>query len=95
MKITMTNYGQYSSTGQGAHTICLNVDDLQLFFSYNTVVAFNHPSTGLVVSENVWSTTTGKHLNWIDYGAKGRRIQNFEFKQKLESLLNRLNLEVE
>lgn len=94
MKIFFTNYGQYSSPGQGAHTMCLNVDDLQLFYSYDTIVAFNHPSTGMVVSENRWSVTTGRHLNWIDYGAKGRRIHGYEFDLKLKTLLEKLGLEV-
>ena len=94
MKITITNYGQYSSPGQGAHTNCLIIDDLKLFFSYDTIVAFDYPGIGLNVSENVWSVTTGKHLNWIDYGAKDRRIPNNEFQMKLRILLEKLDLEV-
>jgi len=50
---------------------------------------------GLNVSENAWSVTTGKHLNWIDYGAKDRRIPNNEFQMKLRILLEKLDLEVE
>ena len=36
------------------------------FYSYNTLVAFEHTLSGLVVRENVWGATTGKHLNAID-----------------------------
>ena len=37
-----------------------------IYFSYETPIAFRHPFTGLVVSENDWSVTTGKHLNSIN-----------------------------
>ena len=35
------------------------------YVSYETVVAFRSPEHGLVVCQNVWSVTTGKHLNWV------------------------------
>lgn len=94
MKISIGNYGQYSSPGQGAHTIRLDVDDLSLYFSYQTIVAFSHPSTGLVVSENVWSTTTGKHIGWIIKHSAVGKIQHGYFQERLEAMLNRMNLEV-
>ena len=58
------------------------------FYSYNTLVAFEHTLSGLVVRENVWRATTGKHLNAIDGGsvdAKIERVTYYEdFKKKLE-----------
>ena len=58
------------------------------FYSYNTLVAFEHTLSGLVVRENVWGATTGKHLNAIDGGsvdAKIERVTYYEdFKKKLE-----------
>jgi hypothetical protein len=58
------------------------------FYSYNTLVAFEHTLSGLVVRENVWGVTTGKHLNAIDGGsvdAKIERVTYYEdFKKKLE-----------
>ena len=51
-------------------------------------MAFEHTLSGLVVRENVWKATTGKHLNAIDGGsvdAKIERVTYYEdFKKKLE-----------
>ena len=52
--------------------------------SYSTIVAFDGPS-GLVVSENCWSSTTGKHLNWISTN-KDIRLKRSEFEQELEKV---------
>ena len=40
-------------------------DSLTLWFSYETLIAFNASPCGLIVRENEWSTTTGKHLNYL------------------------------
>lgn len=41
----------------------VSVGAMRVTFSYTTPVAFYHPATGSVCSENVWSKTTGRHLN--------------------------------
>lgn len=64
----------------------MEVGQLDLYFSYETVVAFRAPKTGLVVSENVWSSTTGKHLNWI-CPDKSRRVSNEEFEKQLAEVV--------
>jgi hypothetical protein len=37
-----------------------------LWFSYQTLVAFQTERSGLMVRKNEWGPTTGKHLNEID-----------------------------
>lgn len=54
----------------------LQMGEKCLYFSYETVVGFYHPAVGLVASENVWSQTTGKHINKI--GAS-KRTPHAEF----------------
>lgn len=66
---------------------CVEIGDLKLYFSYETCVAFWTPKTGLVVSENIWGNTTGKHLNWLDGGRKERRVPYSEFEKQLKELL--------
>jgi len=44
---------------------CENVGGNQIYYSYNTTVAVKTPIE-TYVSENVWSTTTAKHLNRIE-----------------------------
>jgi hypothetical protein len=51
------------------------------WFSYTTLVAFNHLNTGLVVHENIWSHTTGKHLNMIDSDRDNTRVNASEFNR--------------
>jgi len=61
------NYGNYSSDNYGSHTQAFTDNyGNDYYFSYNTLVAFRSNKTGLVVMENYWGNTTGKHLNWIN-----------------------------
>ena len=52
-----------------------------LYFSYETLVAFHTPESGLIVRENHWGTTTGKHLNYIDGGNKKNRVSASKFTE--------------
>ena len=42
----------------------VEINGVTFYFSYETVVAVRY-GLGLKVIKNQWSTTTGKHLNWI------------------------------
>lgn len=63
----------------------------RFYFSYDTLIAFDgENSKGKYfncVLENYWSTTTGKHLNTIDNGAKDKRITQEEFDKQLQEFL--------
>lgn len=76
------SYGEYSSNNYGAHTLKVWVGSLTVYFSYQTPIAYRGKN-GLVVRENDWSTTTGKHLNWIDGGDKKSRVSGEKFEQQL------------
>ena len=61
------NYGNYASSNYGSHTQGFTDNyNNDYYFSYETLIAFRSNKTGLVVMENYWGTTTGKHLNWIN-----------------------------
>ena len=53
-----------------------------VWFSYKTPIAFRTLTTGLVISENEWGPTTGKHLNSID-SDKSKRIKRADFMDQL------------
>ncbi len=64
--------------------------DLDIYFSYRTAVAFRLPGVGLVVRQNDWGATTGKHLIWIDGGTskttdgrrkRAERVSAIEFQR--------------
>ena len=90
-----SNYGQYASSNYGAHTLRFDLGKVTVWFSYSTVVAFRVDGHDRVVHQNDWSTTTGKHLKWIDGGsaqAKKARVDDETFqrlwKEQAEPILN-------
>ena len=68
--------------------------DFQVFYSYSTPVAYRKEGQ-FRISENVWSVTTAKHLNWIeDYRGlerKSCRDKNADFKKHLEQARGQKN----
>ena len=61
----------------------------ELYFSYTTVVAFHEQGHKIVVSQNIWSVTTGRHLNEIDGGEKEDRVDSNTFQEKLNEAFER------
>ena len=90
MKVTKSNYGEYSSDNYGAHSQRVDIGNLRLWFSYDTVIAFSN-GAGLRMSENRWGNTTGKHLNWIDRDKKNR-LPREQFEAELSAVLEQHNL---
>lgn len=88
--IKIWNYGNYTNPNYGT-SIAVRIGKLTLYFSYKTVVAFEDGNKRYVC-ENVFSSTTGKHLNWIDGGNKKNRLPYDEFKKKLEETLRKYEL---
>jgi len=91
---TISGYYPYSSQGYGANALKVNFDNLTLYYSYETVIAYSSPSEGLVCRVNDWSTTTGKHLNQIQ-ADKTKRISGVEFEERLEKELIKFGLSKE
>jgi len=83
--INIRNYVDYSSNNYGSSR-SVYIGSLTLYFSYDTVVAFSSPKTGLVIRKNDWSTTTGRHLNAINENKK-IRIDGEEFEKQLDTLM--------
>jgi hypothetical protein len=72
--------------------IIVNLGGVSVYFSYETPVAFT--VRGITyVSENMWSTTTGRHLSVIDGGtadAKRERLTYSAFTAALDSALSHI-----
>jgi len=84
---TISTYGNYSSDNYGAHALCVSIGGIDVYFSYKTPVAFRTIKTGLVVRQNDWAQTTGKHLNAIDDGNKKARVSGEEFERMFDEAL--------
>jgi hypothetical protein len=65
----------------------VDVGELTIWFSYRTPIAFHTDDAGTVVRENDWNNTTGRHLNFVDYGDKKSRISGSDFEARLSALL--------
>ena len=76
-------YVNYSSDNYGIHALVFYVDGRAFYFSYETLIAFTDPNGKLVIRENDWGTTTGKHLNAID-SDKNKRVTGTRFEQLYE-----------
>lgn len=90
----ISNYGRYSSGNYGAHSLMVDIGPLRLWFSYDTIVAFADVKTGgkIIVRQNDWHSTTGKHLNWISLDKKSR-LPSADFEAKLKEVLASYGLE--
>jgi hypothetical protein len=84
-------YGNYSGN-YGSHCLYFEIGSLTIYFSYQTIVAFRSPETGLIVTMNDWGPTTGKHLNRIDGGDKSSRYARPAFETLLRETLERNGL---
>lgn len=85
---TISSYGDYSSGNYGMNALQVSMDGLTLFYSYQTIVAYRDAQDGLTICENIWGTTTGKHLNWI-HPDHSRRVSYNEFREKLADAIER------
>lgn len=82
------SYGQYSSGNYGTHTLVFtDASGNDFYYSYHTLVAARVRGHGLIVRQNDWGPTTGKHLNWIDGGDKSSRLPVAQFDATLREWL--------
>lgn len=89
MGVTVWDYAKRGSRAKG-----VTIGMLDLFFSYQTCIAYRD-GLGTVIRQNSWSSTTGGHLNSIDGGskqAKAERLPSEEFERKLQEVLQQHGL---
>lgn len=67
----------------------VTIGDASVYFSYRTPVAF-YGDEGLVIRENDWGPTTGRHLNYIS--TTRARLTGAEFEAQLEAFAARFDL---
>lgn len=64
----------------------------ELYFSYDTLIAFRGENGRIIVRRNDWGPTTGKHLNSIDGGSKeaqAARLSGDDFEQAYRNRVER------
>ena len=78
----------YGTDSNSAKCLMLTFGRLTVWYSYQTVVAFQIEGCDRVVSENLWGNTTGKHLNWIS--SKKDRVPRQRFEELWRMLVEPL-----
>lgn len=86
------SYGNYPSDNYDAHSLRIEFDNLTLWLSCDTIVAFRGGGYPRMVRQNDWGMATGKHLNAIDGGDKKGRIPGEKFETMLQDALKKLGL---
>lgn len=80
MRIPTVSCYAPGTSGDLANCIRVDIEPLVLWFSYRTLIAFKVGGLPIVVHENDWGVTTGKHLNAIDREDKGNRVSDQQFQ---------------
>jgi hypothetical protein len=83
-QITIAGYGNYSNN-YGLNAIVVSVGNVDIYFSYKTIIAFRE-SGKLFISKNYWGNTTGKYLNAINPN-KSIRIESDKFNAEMMRML--------
>jgi hypothetical protein len=78
----------------GKNARSLEIGNLTLYFSYETLIAFDHPETGLTIRENDWGPTTGKHLNAINDNQR-ERIPGDVFENRWQEVATALGMDAD
>lgn len=84
----LPSFSNYTGTGRD-NSLCFSLGGVDVYFSYQTPVAFRADGK-LVVRANTWGPTTGKHLNSIDGGSPERkkaRVSGEDFERLLDQVL--------
>ena len=84
----LPSFENYMGNGRD-NALSFSLGGVDVYFSYKTVVAFRAEGH-LVVRQNVWGPTTGKHLNAIDGGSterKAQRMNEHDFQILLDQVL--------
>lgn len=79
MKARLVRIGHYSDRPNAE--VYEFDNNVNVYFSYETIVAFAVPEGIKFVHKNDWGPTTGKHINLIDGGGKAKeyRLPDEEF----------------
>lgn len=72
------NYNENSASNANY----IEIWGVRFFYSYDTCVAVDY-GRGLKICKNIWSNTTGKHLNWLDRD-HSIRLSGEEFEKEIK-----------
>lgn len=87
IQVSKRSYGGYASDNYGAHSTAIDIGNLTLYFSYDTVIAYQDKAD-FHICKNIWGTTTGRHMNRLSRD-KSEREDPEVFGKGLDEVLRR------
>jgi hypothetical protein len=82
------NINSYACKSRLPRGVYIDIGDLRIYYSYNTIIALKFQGH-LLITENIWSSTTGKHLNYI-CPDKSKRINIDVFNRAKKEILDNI-----
>jgi hypothetical protein len=61
----------------------VTLGSLSIWFSYETPIAVSREDETPLVAQNIWTTTTARHLNILDGGNKASRVPHQEVLDRI------------
>lgn len=83
----LPTFHPYCEDTTAVNALLFDLGPIRVWYSYRTPVAFQDGNGPIIVRQNDWGPTTGKHLNAIDGGNKADRISGGEFELSLQMVL--------
>ena len=83
-------YEYYANSSRGntdLKAIKIITDTVNIWYSYNTVIAFQEKGKDVICIENLWKKTTGIHLFYIQYD-KTKRLPVEQFEKEFFKVFN-------
>jgi len=83
----LPTFETYCKKTSPQNALVLTFQHVRIWYSYRTPVAFSVEGGPIVVRENDWKQTTGRHLSAIDGGDKATRIPGEQFERRLAEII--------
>lgn len=90
----MQPYGRYTSPAGQIKTTVLIWGPLRIWYSNRRPIAFQVNNHRIVVRQNIWGRDTARHMNWIDGGRTGRRVDATGFQRSWDRQVEPLMREI-
>ena len=86
--VSLGKYGGYKGHNYGSNAMQLLLPWITVWFSYSTPIAFDSKRfKHMVIRENDWNQTTGKHLRWAQGNVAVIEMCSKDFEAALEEAL--------
>jgi len=80
----------YYMPNESPYAVCIDLECMRFYFSYDQIIAYWTEDAELIVAENIWSRTTGKHIKRLISHYSACTVGIADFRSRLHTLMRRL-----